>query len=77
MVRLSGVPGLPLYLDIAQKLRAEIAAGVHKPGEELPTIGELMAAWECSAEPVRRALRELDMAGVIVTRQGRRAVVAG
>jgi DNA-binding GntR family transcriptional regulator len=70
------VPEPPLYQQIAARIRQQIAGGVLKPGDELPTIAQLMADYECSAEPVRRALRELDHDGVIVTRQGRRAIVA-
>jgi len=70
------VPIDPLHKQIADRLRAEIAAGVRKPGDELPTLAELAAQWECSLEPVRRAMRELDIEGVIQTRPGRRAIVA-
>lgn len=65
-----------LAQEIVTHVKGEIAAGRLKPGDELPTVPEFARAWNCSHEPVRRALRALRIAGLIVTRQGRRAVVA-
>lgn len=72
----SGVPEAPLWQQIVDRVRREIAAGLLKPGDELPSASALAESWGCSLEPVRRAMRELDLAGVIRTRPGRKAIVA-
>jgi len=66
----SGVPATPLYKLISEHIRALIRAGELKPGDQLPTQNELAAQFECSIQPVKWALRELEIAGVIQTQQG-------
>lgn len=60
-----------LQTRIADHLRAQIETGQLKPGEQLPTIDELVASYKCSAGPVRSAIELLKQQGLVVTRQGR------
>jgi len=64
------VPSVPLYRQIADRLRARIVAGELKPGEMLPPQKAIAAEFECSLQPVKWALRELELAGLIESRQG-------
>ena len=66
----SGVPATPLYRLIADHIRALIRAGELKPGDQLPTQHQLAEQFECSLQPVKWALRELEIAGVVETRHG-------
>lgn len=66
----SDVPVTPLYKRIAERLRARIAAGELRPGDQLPSQREIAEEWQCSLQPIKWALRELELAGVIETRQG-------
>jgi DNA-binding GntR family transcriptional regulator len=64
------VPAVPLYRRIADAYRARIVAGVYAPGEQLPGQKAIAEEWDCSLQPVKWALRELELAGLIESRQG-------
>lgn len=60
---------------LAESLRERILDGEFKPGEAL--IQEALAEeYECSRMPVREAFRQLEAAGLIVTKVHKGAVVA-
>ncbi|MEP2531635.1 GntR family transcriptional regulator [Shimia sp.] len=60
---------------LAESLRERILNGEFKPGEAL--IQEALAEeYECSRMPVREAFRQLEAAGLIVTKVHKGAVVA-
>jgi GntR family transcriptional regulator len=60
----------PGYLRIARELRDRIAAGAdgHGPGDQLPTLPALAAAFKVSEPTVRQALGLLRAEGLIETR---------
>ncbi|MBM3490030.1 MAG: GntR family transcriptional regulator [Alphaproteobacteria bacterium] len=60
----------PRYRALAERLRAEIAAGRPPVGATLPTEGELAATHRVSRHTVREALRCLAELGLISRRQG-------
>ncbi len=61
---------LPLYAQVKRSLERAIEADM-KPGDALPTEGELERRFGVSRITVRRALDELVSEGVIVRQQGR------
>lgn len=61
---------LPLYQRLAERLRADIAAGTHPVGAALPTEVELCERHGLSRHTVREALRLLVDLGLIERRQG-------
>lgn len=61
---------LPLYQRLAERLRADIAAGTHPVGAVLPTEVELCERHGLSRHTVREALRRLVDLGLIERRQG-------
>jgi len=65
-----------VYQTIIDDIRRDIASGKLKPGDKLPSINELRAQYECSAEPVKTALRMLSAAGDTIGHQGRGTFVA-
>jgi DNA-binding GntR family transcriptional regulator len=65
----------PPYLQVAEALRADIDAGVFAPGEKLPSHQDLVSHFGVAAGTVKRALGELQGAGLIVSRQGQGAFV--
>ena len=69
------MPRTPIYREIINDIRAGIASGQLKPGDQLPTIAELMKRYESSDTPVKYALRILEESGVIETRQGKGSYV--
>ncbi|GII95488.1 GntR family transcriptional regulator [Sinosporangium siamense] len=50
---------IPLYLQVADHIRADIAAGVLGPGRVIPSERELSRQYSVSLATVRRALAEL------------------
>ena len=61
----------PIYLQIADDLRAQIESGKLKPGQQLETELELRERYAASRYTVRDALRRLTALGLIVTRPGK------
>ncbi|MDP9848148.1 GntR family transcriptional regulator [Streptosporangium lutulentum] len=61
----------PAYLQIADDLRQEVAAGRLKLGERLPARRQLAQRYGVAVETVRRALDELAHDGLISTQSTR------
>jgi GntR family transcriptional regulator len=61
---------IPLYVQIADRLRVAIATGEMMPGAALPSVRNLAAAIRVNPATVVQAYRELEHAGVIESRQG-------
>lgn len=71
----------PAYLQIANTLSEEIAAGLYRAGDQLPTEPQLRAQYGVSPATVRRAIGILLDRGLVTTTQGKgtfvRAVAIG
>jgi GntR family transcriptional regulator len=65
-----------MYLQIKEQLRHRIAVGELKSGDEIPSIRALAVATRVSVITIKRAYLELELEGVILTRQGRGSFVA-
>jgi len=66
----------PMYVQIMEQIRHRIAVGDWPAGQELPSIRALAVATRVSVITVKRAYLELELEGVIVTRQGKGSFVA-
>jgi GntR family transcriptional regulator len=60
----------PIYAQLERGLRAAIATGRLKPGDQLPTVRQLAVDLRINANTVARVYMELERAGVIETRRG-------
>lgn len=67
---------VPLYKQIVHTLKDEIAAGVYRPGDKLPSEAEFMESLGVSRITVRSALKELEEAGLVVRARGKGTFVA-
>lgn len=63
--------GLPIYIQIVNQVQAQIAGGLLKPGDQLPTVRSLAEELRVNFNTVARAYRILDEARIISTQQGR------
>src|SRR6185436_18326735 len=60
----------PIYAQLDRGLRAAIATGRLKPGEQLPTVRQLAVDLQINANTVARVYAELERSGVIETKRG-------
>ena len=63
--------GTPLYVQVREELREAIASGRLKPGDQLPTEGELEQQLKVSRSTIRQAMGDLVTEGVINRAQGK------
>src|SRR5512133_2077413 len=63
--------GLPIYIQIANQVQAQIASGILNPDDQLPTVRALAEELRVNFNTVARAYRILDEARIISTQQGR------
>jgi DNA-binding GntR family transcriptional regulator len=68
---LGAEPYEPAYLHIANALSEEVAAGVYRAGDQLPTEPQLRARYGVSPVTVRRAINILLDRGLVTTTQGK------
>jgi GntR family transcriptional regulator len=66
----------PLYRQLEEIVRGEIARGEREPGDLLPSESELCERWDVSRTVVRQALNNLASDGVIRTERGRGSFVS-
>jgi GntR family transcriptional regulator len=60
----------PIYVQLERALRAAIATGRLKPGDQLPTVRQLAVELQVNANTVARVYAELERAGVLETKRG-------
>jgi GntR family transcriptional regulator len=72
--RLDPSSPVPLYHQLAESVRADIAAGTLEPGDRLPALRAAADAWGVNLHTVRHAYRALAEAGLVRT-AGRGSVV--
>lgn len=63
--------GLPIYTQIVNQIQSQLANGILKPGDQLPTVRALAQELRVNFNTVARAYRMLDEVRVISTQQGR------
>jgi GntR family transcriptional regulator len=61
----------PAYAQLAKLLRRQIAEGVFRPGDQLPSESQLCRRYGISPMTVRRSINLLADEGIISTAQGR------
>jgi GntR family transcriptional repressor for pyruvate dehydrogenase complex len=76
LVAFTAVRKTRVFEGVAQQIQRLIVDGALKPGERLPSERELAARLSVSRGSVRDAIRILELAGLVVPRQGEGTVVA-
>ena len=68
-MRLDQMSGIPLYVQIREKLRSQLAQ--MEPGDPIPVEAELGEKFRASRITVRRAVEDLVAEGLLTRQQGR------
>jgi GntR family transcriptional regulator len=68
--RLSTASGVAPYLQLAHQVRQALLAGVLDPGDQLPTVKEVVAQVAVNPNTVSKAYRELERDGLVEGRPG-------
>ena len=67
---------VPLYMQVARQLRAQIAAGELRDGDRLPSQREMMARWRISMQTASKVIGAMKTEGLAVPSVGRDTIVA-
>ena len=67
---------VPIYLQIADGVRAALAAGVYRPGDVLPSLRIMATQIHVNPNTVQRAYDELEREGLIYSQRGKGLFVA-
>ena len=77
MVHLDYRDARPIYAQIIDGYREQIATGILQPGEKLPSVRELAVQLSINPNTIQRAYRQLEMEGWIATVPGKGCFVCG
>lgn len=68
--RLNTHSGVPPYLQIVQQVKQALQVGILQPGDQLPTVKEVVAHVAINPNTVFKAYRELEVLGLVEGRTG-------
>ncbi len=68
--RLNTHSGVPPYLQIVQQVKQSLQVGIIQPGDQLPTVKEVVERIAINPNTVAKAYRELEMLGLVEGRTG-------
>lgn len=60
---------IPIYLQIMNQVKAQIAAGILKPGEKIAPVRELAMEAGVNPNTMQKALAELEREGVLYSKR--------
>ncbi len=75
-IELSRKSGVPLYVQLKEKIRQQVESGSWSPGFKLPTERELANLLGISRNTVSQAFRELEAEGILTVVQGKGTFLA-
>jgi GntR family transcriptional regulator len=67
---LDGKSGVPAYLQLVHQVRQAIRLGILQPGDQLPTVKEVVTRLTINPNTVLHAYRQLDLEGLIEGKRG-------
>ena len=76
MVHLDYRDTRPIYLQIQDGFREQIATGILRPGDKLPSVRELAATLAINPNTIARAYKLLELDGWIATMPGKGCFVS-
>jgi GntR family transcriptional regulator len=76
MFRVDAGSGVPLYRQLVEQVRRDVMLGRLQPGDQLPSLNEVVDALAINPNTVTKAYGELEHEGLVVRRQGTGTFVA-
>lgn len=77
MLQLDYRDARPIYIQIVDRIRQQVIAGVLRQGDKLPSVRELACQLAINPNTIQRAYRELEMEGWIASVPGKGSFVCG
>ncbi len=68
--------GVPTYLQLVQQVQQALRLGILQPGDQLPTVKEVVGSLAINPNTVLKAYRELDLGGLVEGRRGQGTFVS-
>lgn len=68
--RLDPRSGVPTYLQLVQQVKHAVRLGILRPGDQLPTVKEVVGKLVINPNTVLKAYRALDHEGLVEGRRG-------
>ncbi len=75
-IRIDNASGRPVYQQIMDQVKRDIALGRLTRDEKLPTVRQLAGRLAINPNTISKAYRQLEQEGIIVTKPGAGAFVA-
>ncbi len=75
-IRIDNASGRPVYQQIMDQVKRDIALGRLTRDEQLPTVRQLAGRLAINPNTIAKAYRQLEQEGIIVTKPGAGAFVA-
>lgn len=76
LFRVDAGSGVPIYRQLVEQVRREVILGRLGPGDQLPSLTEVVAELSINPNTVVKAYSELEHQGFVVRRQGTGTFVA-
>ena len=70
MFRVDAGSDVPIYRQLVQQVRRDVMLGRLRPGDQLPSVKEVLDALSVNPNTVVKAFGELEHQGMVVRRQG-------
>ena len=74
--RLDARSGVPTYLQLVQQVKQAVRLGILQPGDQVPTVKEVVGKLAINPNTVLKAYRELDREGLVDARRGQGTFVS-
>jgi len=68
--------GVPTYLQLVHQVRQAVRLGILFPGDQLPTVKDVVGSLAINPNTVLKAYRELDHEGIVEGRRGQGTFVS-
>jgi GntR family transcriptional regulator len=69
-LRIESSSAVPIYCQLAEQIREQIAAGLLKPGQQVPSVRQLAADLAINQNTILKVYNELVREGVLTMERG-------